>query len=80
MEEVVAVQRLALLQAAGEDQPTGSCEDELPLDKTQRADQVKASFVSLVALRDVNLFGGSSMETESEILMINFDIMYTFML
>ena len=57
VEEVVAVQRLALLQAAGEDQPTGSCEDELPLDRSQRAAQVKASFVSLDALRDVNMFG-----------------------
>ena len=57
VEEVVAVQRLALLQAAGEDQPTGSCVDELPLDRSQRAAQVKASFVSLDALRDVNMFG-----------------------
>ena len=36
-EQVVAVQRLAVLQAAGEQLPTGGPEDQLPLDVGARA-------------------------------------------
>ena len=37
MEQIVAVQRLAVLQAAGEQLPTGGPEDQLPIDVGARA-------------------------------------------
>ena len=54
--EVVAVQRLALLQAFGEKKPTGTDEDSLPFDVAKRVEKVQAGFLSLTALRDVSLF------------------------
>ena len=43
--EIVAVQRLCLLQAADEPMPDGTIADQLPLDATKRLDLVKASLV-----------------------------------
>ena len=54
--EVVAVQRLSLLQAAGEKMPTGTEEDNLPVDVGKRISEIGAGFVSLVALRNMVLF------------------------
>ena len=56
MNEVVAVLRLSLLQAAGEKMPTGTEEDNLPVDVGKRISKIGAGFVSLVALRNMVLF------------------------
>ena len=56
VEETVAVQRLSLLQAAGEDLPTGTSQDNLPLSCTADEKEVKASFVKLDTLVDMDLF------------------------
>ena len=56
VEETVAVQRLSLLQAAGEDLPTGTSQDNLPLSCTADEKEVKASFVKLDSLVDMDLF------------------------
>ena len=42
-EEIVPVQRLAILQAAGEPVPTGTIADQLPLDACERVVAVKAA-------------------------------------
>ena len=49
-EEIVAIQRLSLLQASEEPEPTGSDLDQLPLDAAERVKFVRASLaqVSLV--------------------------------
>ena len=44
--EIVAVQRLSLLQAAKEPIPDGSFTDQLPLDASGRLDSVKASLAA----------------------------------
>ena len=43
VEEIVAVQRLALLQAVGEPLPTGTAQDQLPADVAVRISIIKAS-------------------------------------
>ena len=45
IEEIVAVQRLVLLQAVGEPAPTGTAEDDLPLDADVRAALVQTSLL-----------------------------------
>ena len=47
--EIVAVQRLSLLQAVGEPLPIGGAEDQLPLDIDARAKSIKASLASITA-------------------------------
>ena len=47
--EIVAVQRLSLLQAVGEPLPSGGAEDQLPLDIDARAKSIKASLASITA-------------------------------
>ena len=54
--EVVAVQRLSLLQAAGEKMPTGTEEDNMPFDVGKRISEIGAGFVSMVTLRNMDLF------------------------
>ena len=49
--EIVAVQRLSLLQAAGEPTPDGSFTDQLPLDASGRLDSVKASLTAAKSKR-----------------------------
>ena len=46
-EEIFAVQRLSLLQAANEPAPSGGIEDDLPLDIGKRVDLIKASLAKL---------------------------------
>ena len=43
MEQIVPVQRLAILQSAGEPLPTGGIEDQLPVDVSARVDLIKIS-------------------------------------
>ena len=50
------MQRLSILQAAGEALPTGTCMDDLPLDHGALEKEIKAAFVKLVIL-DMDLFG-----------------------
>ena len=45
VEEVVAIQRLALLQAAGQPLPTGTDQDQLPADVTVRVALIKAALI-----------------------------------
>ena len=47
--EIVAVQRLSLLQAVGEPLPSGGAEDQLPLDINVRAQAIKASLAVVTA-------------------------------
>ena len=54
--EVVAVQRLAVLQAAGESYPTGGLEDEMPTDVHTREAMVAASLVQLKTLKTMEPF------------------------
>ena len=42
-EEIVAVQRLALLQVAGEDLPTGGPQDHLPAEAETRVALIRAA-------------------------------------
>ena len=56
VEEVVAIQRLSILQAASESLPTGTELDDLPLDHSEREKQVKAGYVKLNALEGIRLF------------------------
>ena len=42
-EEIVAIQRLALLQAAGEPLPTGGVHDQLPADASVRVALIRAA-------------------------------------
>ena len=44
-EEIVPIQRLALLQSVNEPLPTGGLEDQLPLDAVKRLDLVKAALM-----------------------------------
>ena len=44
-EEIVAIQRLSLLQAADESAPCGNEKDQLPLDIENRVVKIKASLV-----------------------------------
>ena len=46
-EEIFAIQRLSLLQAANEPAPSGGIEDDLPLDIGKRVDLIKASLAKL---------------------------------
>ena len=46
-EEIVAIQRLSLLQAANEPIPSGTTKDDLPLDVERRCDLVRATLTSL---------------------------------
>ena len=55
-EEDVAIQRLALLQAVGEDVPVGGMRDEFPADITQRTKVIKAYYVKMRSLGELNLF------------------------
>ena len=48
VQEVVAVQRLAVLQASGDAVPTGGLEDELPNDALLRETLIKAAYVKLI--------------------------------
>ena len=56
VEEVVAVQRLSILQAASESLPTGTELDDLPLEHSEREKLIKACYVKLNALEGMNLF------------------------
>ena len=56
MEEDVAIQRLSILQAAGEGFPTGGIADEYPIDVDQRLATVKSCFVKIETLEHMNLF------------------------
>ena len=47
IEETVAVQRLSLLQAAGEPVPSGDETDQLPLDAEERVARIRSSFAQL---------------------------------
>ena len=44
-EEIVAIQRLSLLQAADEPAPSGNEKDHLPIDIEKRVVKIKASLV-----------------------------------
>ena len=54
--EIVAVQRLVLLQAAGESFPTGGSEDLLPYDAASRGSSIKVAYVRLKTLRNIEMF------------------------
>ena len=56
IQEVVAVQRLALLQAVREKPPTGGVEDEFGVDACGRIADVKAAYLTLKSLHGVSLF------------------------
>ena len=55
-EEDVAIQRLSILQAAGEGFPKGGIADEYPIDVDQRLATVKSCFVKIETLEHMNLF------------------------
>ena len=55
-EEDVAIQRLCILQAAGEGFPTGGIADEYPTDVDQRVARVKSCYVKIETLESLNLF------------------------
>ena len=48
VQEVVAVQKLSVLQASGDAVPTGGLEDELPSDALSRETLIKAAYVNLI--------------------------------
>ena len=56
VEETVAVQRLSILQAAGEALPTGTCMDDLPLDHGPLEKEIRAAFVKMNTLDKMVLF------------------------
>ena len=49
-EEIVAIQRLSLLQAASEPVPSGTVKDDLPLDVERRCDLIRATLTSFQGL------------------------------
>ena len=56
VQEVVAVQRLAVLQAANDEVPTGGDADNLPLDAVTRIERLQNAHVKLDSLKRLDIF------------------------
>ena len=52
----MAIQRLSILQAAGEGFPTGGIADEYPIDVDERVATVKSCYVKVETLENLNIF------------------------